>query len=131
MADEIKRGAVRIITDLHDVRATHVRPGANTILRGEHQRDVDALVNADLSLARMLDEFDGKLKTFNNDVFEYSNQVADTMREMRDRIAQLEAQTFGGRVRRFLAWKDRQAERFAAFIVDLVEACDTSVGPRP
>lgn len=131
MADDIKRGAVRIITDLHDIRATHPRPGANTVLRGEHQRDVDALVNADLSLARMLDEFDGKLIDVTNGLLKWANELADERDRMEARITWLESRTLRGRWWSLQAWWARTSQRLEQWFLDVVLAIDASTDPSP
>lgn len=136
MAEDTK-GATRIILGLHNAADVR-RPSANMISRGEVYREISVLVEADLSLARMLDEFDGKLRTMNEGLFDFAADVRNDIvavhlhaLALEKRLEQLEARTLGGRWRRLRAWWDRRFTQLEADVVELVEAIDTNVGPRP
>lgn len=123
MAEDIKRGAVRIITDLHTPLEKFDRPGVNNVSRGEVYREVRVLATVDLSLARMLDEFDGKLETMNEGLFGFADDVRNDILALNVRLEQLEARTWSGRWRRFRAWWDSGFEKLEA---DIVEVASTA-----
>lgn len=130
MADEITRGAVRIITDVHDERP---KPGmrANTILRGEFEREIDVLVKSDLELARMLDQFDEKLQQMNGGLFEYAESQRALIGRIVVKLDALEARTLPARLHRMRRWIGDRVEDVEQWLVRLVFAIDTSTDPRP
>jgi hypothetical protein len=121
MADDNGKGAVRIITDL---RAPALKPKEHVVWSPELYRETLLLADAQLELARMLDELDAKINAHDQGVKTYATAVTEAIQALQIRCAQLEARTLAGRFRRAKAMAIRVVASLEARIVSAVIVLD-------
>jgi hypothetical protein len=121
MSDDPKT-AVRIITDLTMPSKEKLARGRGDIVfTKDLNTEIEPLVKADLALAGMLDELDEKANAIARGVVEVNQASTESILALQQRCAELEARTFGNRVKRLV-------DRVDAWIVALVVAIDSPDG---